>query len=64
MSNFQINFLFLITGILSLLIGSFSTIYQTKIKRLLAYSSITNVGYFLLALSVNQIEGLISGFFF
>ncbi len=37
-----------ITIISSFLLGTFGALYQKKIKRLLAYSSITSIGYFLL----------------
>jgi NADH-quinone oxidoreductase subunit N len=37
-----------LTIIFSLLLGTFGALYQKKIKRLLAYSSITGIGYFLL----------------
>jgi NADH:ubiquinone oxidoreductase subunit 2 (subunit N) len=47
-----------------LLIGSLASIYQIKLKRLLAYSSISNVGYILMALSCAQIEALTSSFLF
>lgn len=57
-------FIFFLSGFLSLLIGSLASLYQIKIKRLLAYSSITNVGYILMALSCAQIEALSSSFLF
>lgn len=37
-----------ITIVSSFLLGTFGAIYQKKIKRLLAYSSVTSIGYFLL----------------
>ena len=46
-----------IFALLSLIIGTFSSIYQTKIKRLLTYSIITNTGYILLGLSLGGIQG-------
>lgn len=57
-------FLFFLCGFFSLIIGSLASIYQIKIKRLLAYSSISNVGYLLMVLSSAQIEALTSSFFF
>lgn len=57
-------FIFFFCGILSLFIGSLSSIYQNKLKRLLVYSSITNVGYFLMAVSCIQLEAFVSSFFF
>jgi len=45
--------LFLISSLLSLLFGTVVGLSQYKIKRLLAYSTISHVGFLLLALSVN-----------
>ena len=58
--------LFLICGIFSLLLGSFAVLNQIKIKRLLAYSSINNVGFFIIILFSNNVESLAIGclFFF
>ena len=44
--------------LLSLIFGTIGGLYQVKLKRLLAYSSITNLGYMLLALIIGTIEGL------
>jgi NADH-quinone oxidoreductase subunit N len=43
-------FYFLIIGVLSIFVGSFGGLKQRKLKTLLAYSSITNMGYGLIAL--------------
>ena len=48
----------------SVTIGSFVALKQKKIKRLLAYSSISHVGYMLLAFSANSIEGTQALFFY
>jgi NADH-ubiquinone oxidoreductase chain 2 len=56
------NSLFLFSAFFSLLIGSILGLNQSRIKRLLAYSSISHVGFILLALSVSghqSIESLI-----
>lgn len=45
-SDYQV--LFIIVSIISVLIGSFGAIYQIKIKRLLAYSMVTNSSFFFL----------------
>jgi len=42
------NPIIMITIVTSLTLGTFGALYQKKIKRLLAYSSITGIGYFLL----------------
>nr|YP_006280851.1 NADH dehydrogenase subunit 2 [Cyanophora paradoxa]ADW79205.1 NADH dehydrogenase subunit 2 [Cyanophora paradoxa] len=49
--NLDINSnIFFITAILSLIIGSFGALYQKRLKRLAAYSTITNIGYILIGL--------------
>lgn len=65
-SPFEIffKFIFFLSGFMSLLIGSLASVYQIKLKRLLAYSSITNIGYILMALSCAQIEALTSSILF
>jgi uncharacterized membrane protein YbhN (UPF0104 family) len=54
--------LLLISSLLSLLIGTIAGLSQIKIKRLLAFSSISHVGFLLLALGVytqNSVESFI-----
>nr|YP_009560604.1 NADH-ubiquinone oxidoreductase chain 2 [Ulva compressa]ATP01469.1 NADH-ubiquinone oxidoreductase chain 2 [Ulva compressa]QDF43144.1 NADH dehydrogenase subunit 2 [Ulva compressa] len=46
-------------AILSLVIGSFSAMRQVKLKRLVAFSGVANVGWFLLALITGQWDLLI-----
>ena len=50
--------LFIISGSLSIIIGCFGALFQKKIKRLLAYSSINNMGYVLAGLSIGNVSGL------
>lgn len=50
--------LFVVTSILSILLGSIAAIYQVKLKRLLTYSMITNTGYLLLAISLGDVSGI------
>jgi NADH-quinone oxidoreductase subunit N len=45
-------------SIASMLLGSFAAIGQTNIKRLMAYSSIGNVGYALIGLAAGTPEGV------
>ena len=57
-----IKYLLLISSLLSLLLGTIVGLAQIKIKRLLAYSTISHVGFILLALSISteqSIESLI-----
>jgi NADH-ubiquinone oxidoreductase chain 2 len=56
--------LLLISSFLSLIIGTIVGLAQTKIKRLLAYSTISHVGFLLLALSINTEESLESLLFY
>jgi NADH-quinone oxidoreductase subunit N len=48
----------------SVLIGTFSALKQRKLKRLLAFSSISHVGYIFLAISSLSIEGVQAAFFY
>lgn len=45
----------------AMIIGSLAAIYQTNVKRLLAYSSIAQIGYMTLGLSMNNLNGLSGG---
>jgi NADH-ubiquinone oxidoreductase chain 2 len=62
LNNSYFNNLLLISSFLSLLIGTILGLAQSKIKRLLAYSTISHIGFILLALAINSeqsIEALI-----
>jgi NADH-ubiquinone oxidoreductase chain 2 len=48
----------LISSLLSLIVGSVLGLRQKRIKRLFAYSTISHVGFILLALSINSIESI------
>lgn len=52
-TNIAFENLFIISAALSLIIGSVVGLAQYKIKRLLAYSTISHVGFLLLALAIN-----------
>lgn len=54
----------LVCIVLSILIGTLSAFSQTKWKRFFAYSSISHVGFFLLALLSGSLEGLSSSIFY
>lgn len=53
---------FAIVGVVSLLVGVFGGVYQTSLKRLLAYSAISHTGYLLLGLSVFHFDGFVANF--
>ena len=56
--------LLLITSLYSLIIGSLLGLAQTRIKRLLAYSTISHVGFILLALAINTEQSIDSLIFY
>ena len=54
----------LISSILSLIIGTVVGLAQIKIKRLLAYSTISHIGFMLLALAINTEQSIDSFLFY
>jgi len=48
----------LISSLLSLIVGTVVGLVQSRIKRLFAYSTISHVGFILLALAINSIESI------
>ena len=55
---------FLMLAGLSIVVGTFGAIYQTKLKRILAYSGISNMGYILSILLTVNIESMYSVIFY
>jgi NADH-quinone oxidoreductase subunit N len=51
-------------ALLSIFIGSLSAISQTKLKRLLAYSSLGHAGYLLLGIFSGNLDGISSVYFY
>jgi NADH-quinone oxidoreductase subunit N len=49
---------FLLTGLSSIVLASIAAIYQKKIKRLLAYSAISHIGFMILALSCYSLDSI------
>lgn len=56
--------LLLLSSLLSLVIGSVVGLAQSRIKRLLAYSTISHIGFILLALSINSEQSIESFIFY
>ncbi len=56
--------LILSSSISSLILGSIAALLQKKIKRLLAYSSISNVGFLLMGPTSNTLEGITASLIF
>jgi NADH-quinone oxidoreductase subunit N len=54
----------LISAVGSLLVGSIGSLYQRGLKRLLAYASISQVGFALFGLWCHSIEGIVSSLVF
>lgn len=47
-----------VLSVVSMTVGVFGALYQTNLKRLLAYSTIANVGYMMLGIASVSIEGV------
>ena len=62
--NIILKNLLLISSFLSLLIGTIVGLAQSKIKRLLAYSTISHIGFILLALAINTEQSVDSFIFY
>ena len=62
--NYSWTSILLFSSFLSLIIGSVLGLTQYKIKRLYAYSTISHVGFILLALSVHSVESIQAFFFY
>jgi NADH-ubiquinone oxidoreductase chain 2 len=60
--NWTISLLF--SSLLSLIIGTVLGLTQNRIKRLFAYSTISHLGFMLLALSINSVESVQSFIFY
>ena len=56
--------LLLISSLLSLLVGTIVGLAQSRIKRLLAYSTISHIGFILLALAINTEQSIDSFLFY
>lgn len=54
----------IISSLLSLIIGSVLGLTQFRIKRLYAYSTISHIGFILLALSIQSVESIQAFFFY
>jgi len=50
---------FLISGLSSIVIGTFGTLYQIRIKRFLGLASLSQLGLMLLGISCYSINGII-----
>jgi len=62
--NFTWTYSLLLSSLLSLIIGTVVGLSQFRIKRLFAYSTISHLGFMLLALTINSIESIQSFIFY
>ena len=62
--DFSWSSIFLFSSLFSLIIGSVLGLSQFRIKRLFAYSTISHVGFILLALSINTTESISAYIFY
>ena len=60
----EVRNLFLLCSLISLIIGTIVGLSQIKIKRLLAYSTISHIGFILLALAINSIQSVEALYFY
>jgi proton-translocating NADH-quinone oxidoreductase chain N len=61
--NETIKSILLLIGIISIFVGAFAALLQTDFKRMLAYSSISQVGYIVLALGTGTALGIAGAVF-
>jgi NADH-quinone oxidoreductase subunit N len=62
--NFILIQLIFISCLLSIIVGNLAALYEMKFKRIIAFSAIANVGFFLLGFYLYNIEGLQSIYFY
>ena len=63
-SDFNWTYGLLVSSLLSLIIGTVVGLAQSRIKRLLAYSTISHIGFLLLALAINSEQSIESFIFY
>jgi NADH-quinone oxidoreductase subunit N len=61
---YDIKFILIATGLCSVFVGTFFALQQKRLKRLIIYSSIAQVGFLVMALSTQSVDGFASIFFF
>jgi len=57
----SIQLLWMVLAVAGMFVGSIVAVYQTNIKRMLAYSSVAQVGYMILGLSFASVTGVAAG---
>ena len=59
----KILFILIVLGMISMVVGAFLAIAQTDIKRMFAYSSISQIGYIIFALGIGTPLAILGGLF-
>jgi multicomponent Na+:H+ antiporter subunit D len=59
--DIQFSYFFMVLAVLAILVGSSVALFEQDIKRMLAYSSIAQIGYILLGASLVNLAGLTGG---
>lgn len=62
--NIQMQTMLVILSVLSMFIGSIAAIMQNDIRRIFAYSAVSNIGFALAGLAVGTYNGIASGFIY
>jgi multicomponent Na+:H+ antiporter subunit D len=57
----SLDLIFLICALLAIFSGSLTAIYQNDVKSMMAYSSIAQIGYMILGVSLVSVTGLLAG---
>ncbi len=60
----DLKYIFIFSGTYSLILGTFFSLNQTRVKKLLIYSSLAQMGFMVVCLSLNNIESFMTIFFF
>jgi NADH-quinone oxidoreductase subunit N len=61
---FDIQSVLMFFGVFSTFVGTFFALSQKRLKRLIIYSSIAQIGFLVAALSLNSLNGFVSVYFF
>lgn len=62
--SFDFSLLFMLSGVLSVFIGSVGAIGQHKTKRLISYSAIAHTGFLIFGISIGTFESLVAVLFY
>jgi len=60
-ATMHLDIILMVASLLAIFSGSIAAIYQDNIKRMLAYSSIAQIGYMVLGISMASVTGLMAG---